>query len=771
MTQLQRKIWFLVAVLFAVLVTILTLSHMVANPSHIIPELGRDGAKNNFTYLYQCMYGKGYWFDGMNYPYGEHIVYTDGQPVLSVLFTCFKNVSAGDALTVLWLLIGFSYVLSILYVYKILVHFKTGPLAALLFAGLTCIFTPQILRLQGHYALSYTCIIPMLFYWTIQYHELHRLRYCMYVFIAGCIMAFIHPYYAAMMLIWVGCYAIAYFIFTKATLISKLKFISPIAASVIGIMAVVAIVMKLTDPITDRPVSPLNTFYETCTRPKQIITSTYSPVWQFVKERLSFKAISDGGEGYMYLGIAVIFILMISVCSGIINSIKKKRVIINAGDSGFSPVWIFAAFFALLFSMGVPFIWHIQWLNYLSVFKQFRSLGRFSWIAYYVIAIYAVIVVYQYSLRLIKNKKLFAGYGVLVLSIGIWSYEASGYIAYSRKLSDCAVYNYNMIFSTYEQSWPSWLQERRLNKNDFQAILLLPFFHVGTEKLWLGDPGWLLTMGSKAALQLHLPIIDVNMSRSSWSQAQKQVKIAGGEYVDMPILHDIKSTKPFLLMKFQDDTLNPDQKYLLTASDYIGHFSQCDIYACYPERLAEHYKRNVAYINTITPFMKQEDTCIGGKGSPWYVNHFDSRQTALHLFGAGSAGVIAHDDSLVAEFPVRPHGDSELYEFSCWFLLGNKDFRSAYINLEMINSAGKHDTSTNALTRESADSYGMWFRASKYFYIHNNISMVRCNLVNTPNPAYLAMDEMLLRPADALIISKAADGSVLVNNHLFKTEK
>src|SRR5665213_2671334 len=155
MDKLRSNSWLLVTVLFAVCLTVFTLSHLVTQPWHVIPELGGDGAKNIFTYLYHSMYGKGYWFDGMNYPYGEHIVYTDGQPVLSVLLTCFKGVTAGEALTVLWLLIGLSYVLAILYLYKILSHFRVAPLAAMLFAGLIGIFTPQIVRLQGHYALSY----------------------------------------------------------------------------------------------------------------------------------------------------------------------------------------------------------------------------------------------------------------------------------------------------------------------------------------------------------------------------------------------------------------------------------------------------------------------------------------------------------------------------------------------------------------------------------------------------------------------------------------
>jgi hypothetical protein len=44
-------------------------------------------------------------------------------------------------------------------------------------------------------------------------------------------------------------------------------------------------------------------------------------------------------------------------------------------------------------------------------------------------------------------------------------------------------------------------------------------------------------------------------------------------------------------------------------------------------------------------------------------------------------------------------------------------------------------------------------------------------VLNEPNPSYKAMDEVMLRPAAALIVSKDADGSVMANNHLLRKAK
>lgn len=767
MSKTKHYIWQFIAIVFSVCLVVFTLSFLVTKSSHVVAEIGGDGAKNNFTYVYHSMYGDGIWFDGMNYPYGEHIVYTDGQPVISVILSYFNNITPGKALSVMWLLIGLSYVLSSVYLYKILVHFKVGPLIAMIFAGLICVFSPQLFRLQGHYALAYSCIIPMMFFWTIKYNAQYKFRYCLYFFLAGCLMGFIHPYFAAMLMVWVFSYSFAYCVCGQEKLKANALRVLPLVITVVAVFAVIAITMKLTDPVKDRPVTPLNTFYETCTRSKHIFTSSYSPVWQYIKKKTKFDKESTGGEGYVYLGFFVCLTIVCSVLAAIVKSIRKKRLVINTGDSGFQPLWLLMAFCVLLFSMGIPFIWNMEWLNYLSFFKQFRSLGRFSWVFYYIITVYATVVLWQFFIVARKKRYLFSGYLVLLLALATWVYEASGYVKYSRGLAATAVNNYDFIFPPADENWEAFLKQQQHTGADFQAILMLKFFHVGTEKLWVGNGEWLTTLGSKAAMQLHLPIVDVMMSRSSWGQAKKQVKIAAGPFVDKPILHDIKSRKPFLLLHFEDDSLDADQKYLLFASDYIGHYSQCNVYACYPDRIAASDKKHADSINKVLPFMKTAgDTCITGSND-WFVQHYNNAGCAEYLFGRQSAFPITVSDSIIATIPVGKHADNTAYEFSCWFLLGDKDYRSPYITVQSVDSDGNVIDQIDARSNQSLDNYGMWFRASVYFKMKQNCTAIRCKLINDPKPTYIAMDELLLRPANTIIVSKSADGMIMVNNHVY----
>ena len=57
MTKIKEKIWFLIAVIFAICLTIYVLSDIVTQPWHVLPGFGGDAVKNDFSYLYQSIYG------------------------------------------------------------------------------------------------------------------------------------------------------------------------------------------------------------------------------------------------------------------------------------------------------------------------------------------------------------------------------------------------------------------------------------------------------------------------------------------------------------------------------------------------------------------------------------------------------------------------------------------------------------------------------------------------------------------------------------------
>ncbi|MGN6568483.1 MAG: hypothetical protein ACTHJ0_11050, partial [Flavipsychrobacter sp.] len=103
-----------------------------------------------------------------------------------------------------------------------------------------------------------------------------------------------------------------------------------------------------------------------------------------------------------------------------------------------------------------------------------------------------------------------------------------------------------------------------------------------------------------------------------------------------------------------------------------------------------------------------------------------------------------------------------------WTLLNNVDYKSPVFDLDLLDANGTVIETIQALTKQSVDTRGMWFRTNKFFKLPLKCSSIRCTVENDPAPAYLSLDEMMMRPADAVIISKTADGKAMVNNHIYK---
>ena len=112
-----------------------------------------------------------------------------------------------------------------------------------------------------------------------------------------------------------------------------------------------------------------------------------------------------------------------------------------------------------------------------------------------------------------------------------------------------------------------------------------------------------------------------------------------------------------------------------------------------------------------------------------------------------------------------PAYPDQTYEFSCWFLLNNDNYRSPYLKIEMLDSAGAVTQLQDVLTKAGRDNEGMWFRAGLWFTAPPQCSRIRIRMAGD-NPAdYTAIDELLIRPIETTVFSKNAAGVLMVNNH------
>src|SRR4051812_7905052 len=105
----RQKVWLFVAIICAILSTILLLSYIVFDPAHMMIALGGDAGHTYHSLLYHIAFEKGAWTECLNYPYGENVIFVDGLPYLSVPLSFLKSLhlKGEGILAIMHLAIGF----------------------------------------------------------------------------------------------------------------------------------------------------------------------------------------------------------------------------------------------------------------------------------------------------------------------------------------------------------------------------------------------------------------------------------------------------------------------------------------------------------------------------------------------------------------------------------------------------------------------------------------------------------------------------------------
>src|ERR1700722_3501049 len=105
--------------------------YQLSNANHLNYGQWGDGYKNFYTICYYLKYDSGAHFTGMNYPYGENVVFCDAQPMvvwilkpLSYIFPSITNYIHGY----LAFSIFISIIISAVFIYKILRGFDVNEL-------------------------------------------------------------------------------------------------------------------------------------------------------------------------------------------------------------------------------------------------------------------------------------------------------------------------------------------------------------------------------------------------------------------------------------------------------------------------------------------------------------------------------------------------------------------------------------------------------------------------------------------------------------------
>lgn len=560
-------------------ITIIALSICIVNivfgfmaiPDHWLFSGFGDGLTNYFYLGYHVKHGTGWLFEGLTYPYQEHLLYTDSALIIYIFNWIDDNIFELTPNLVGYYhnLLIYSFVLGPLFIYGILREYQVEKGFAIPAALLIGFFAPQFMRIYAHYSLIYTFYIPMLWYAILRLLSAAKSwKWAVVISLIITTMSLIHPYYLPLG----GLFVLG---FTFLYTISQVQQFKKVRTKVfsLGLAALVPfafifLFIGLTDPFDDRHAYPYGLFHYTSSLEFVFLPSS-GPFRTFLEKFISYTPVNSS-EGYAYIGLATILILVFAALR-LVKIIWKKRfskiISLQGAPSLHIVFWVGVLF--LILSLALPFIYMEFLLDWIPPLRQFRSLGRFAWVFYYATTIYAAYFLYinYKAFRLRGQQKIGL---LLVISVFLfWGLDLAFKLQEIKtNISSWSIKN--SFFHHSNNRFNEILQQKGYKTTDFQAIFPLPYLHIGSEKFYLGGDAAVCRYAYSCAYQTGLPIAAAKSARTSLAVTYKQVQMLSGDYIEKEILQDLKSDKPFLVI------ITPKMLADLTEEEY-NLFSKCEL--------------------------------------------------------------------------------------------------------------------------------------------------------------------------------------------------
>ena len=593
-----------------------------------IPGSGEDGAKNYYTTAYHLKYSSSIThFDGMNYPFGEQVIFTDNQPLVTNLLRLVD--ASTDWVFYLAVMSGlFGGWCFFLMATRFGIDYRFAMLASL---G-AMFLSPQLMRLGGHYSLAYIGIIPI-FIWSVYNFEKTALKDLLALVIVTS-SAFVHPYFMMMLVLFWGSYLLVPQI--SSGRLKSLKYWAKTILLPLVPILVFQLVLILTDSVMDRPSSPYGFL-------------NYRATWSSIFLPLDFdyfESISSGfqqsSEGGTFIG----WFAIIGLLAGAWNLIRSKKL-----DP--SHYLLLASIPILLLSVAFPFyIWKLdRFIDYLGPLKQFRGIARFAFVFYYAVNLFAIIQLGKLVSSWKPMAKItFLSVVLLVFSVDIWSHRNQVIVQTS---SGTQVFHSNTFNSVL----------KNISLSDFQAIVPLPYFHVGSENFRTEEIEGIREMSFALGLESGLPLTGVQMSRTSISQTMMQLELMSYLGRTPQILNEYPSDKALLLLVKDHEPLSQSNLLLVEHSQRIASINGYTIRSLEfssIHKIVDYNKRNV--LSRIDSANNRTIVYQGSHGSDSSDIRF-CEENSRHAQRIDWTDLI--DPTLNLE-------SGEEYELSFWFYAGDQ---------------------------------------------------------------------------------------------------
>jgi len=689
-------------------------------PSCYLFEDGGDGLKNYYTLDYYVKHDTGWHFTGMNYPYGENIIYTDNQPVLALfLGWIHRNVVDMDhhVIGTLNMLLLISIYLAVIVCYLLLRRWQVGKWWALATSLCIVFMSPQLLRLHGHYGLGYVVYLPLLYLLLDNMIRQPKRRWVWAVAssLLIIIMSLTHMYFLLLSVL-VMTSMFAFWLLYNRKNKPEVKRMIPLFLATIILPGILLVgLRKYTDPIKDRPIEPWGLDNHTITFETTFFSfiPPMDKAWTEILGRnkpIMERVAYVGMIGLLMLPGIVFFLFRKPE-----DELPDKHVKIFLWAAVIS--WCMAA--GVFYQNGFKFLW-----DAVPILKQFRGLGRFGISFYYLYLLVCSYLLWRVYHRLREREQGSIGVYLLSAVFLVWGFESW----LNLKTVRDPVFRVNKFLSYKKDDYVPLLQAAGYPPETFQAILQLPLVAIGNETVGASRGFWTLREGFHASTETGLPLIDYAMSRTSVSQGMDIIELISTPYSPKR-RGQLLNTKPILLLCEEEFVIPAERKWIDQAKK-IGSYQSITLYSLDP-----------SVFKTVWPspvVAGQESSVCEG----WFIN-FDDHKCDTTMSGTGAMPVITAPLSLWSM--IDTSSVSRQWIVSFWSHVDN--FKGVVPVFRMMETDPNGAVTQNAgMGREVilwSEAYGEWIEINFPWTTQGKGFKYELFIDNT-GPV---IDNLLIRPA------------------------
>jgi len=766
------KIWFVTKLpiitltVFSMIFIFFFYGKVLKNPDGWLFSDSGDGIKNYFTYAYHISHDSTYLrFEGMNYPYGEHFLYTDCHPVLANLLKALGHyfpLLPAHSIGLLNLLMIVSIFLTFFVSFFLLLEMKTGRWLSVIFAMSITLLAPQIFRLGGHYALSYSLAIPLSWFILLRFYNSQKTTgYFTLLMLNNLFWLFIHAYLGVIII----------FFLLSIVVIKKLAGDGEKNQSQMFFAGIIALIFPLifyylvtliTDPYSGRTDNPSGFFLYNAEFDDVFIP--HHPPLRPLLDFITGHAIKLKWEAWSYVGFSGTLLFLVLIIS-FTKSILRKRF------SDFSGFWfanknlnisLLAAFIVLLFAMGFPFKQFPGLIEWLPFIKQFRATGRFAWPFYFAFMAFAASVSQTYFGQ--SKKPLVAG--LLIAAVFILNITEA--IPYHRQVSANISRAKNLFVKKH---LPMSFRDAiaTINPDDYQAIITLPFYYYGSESFTRPRDDNAVRTSLILSFHTGIPNVCTNLTRTPVEASKNIVQLVSPDFYPKAIRADIKNKKPFLVIKTKKE-LSHYEKLLLDKAKKIGDFEDFSLYDLQYTDLFANTAINYfdLYYHQASELFPHDGFFVSDTASFFYYQDFENQLSNTTFRGHGACKGNKKGKNTFAEFSPGTFKNSETYHFSIWMYNGMKDALNLWFRFLVEEWNPKNDTwqSTTFFPEHSEVIYGNWSLVEGDFTIQSSENYVYFVSKGKDNSkALLLADDLLIQKA-GIDVFKLHNDTLFYNNHI-----